>query len=48
MSGEARFANEATARALMQAGNYAGAEQRLRGMLAADPEDARALALLAH
>jgi predicted Zn-dependent protease len=48
MSRQARFANEATARALMRAGNYAGAEQRLRTMLGDDPEDARALALLAH
>ena len=48
MSRQPRFANEATARALMRAGNAAGAEQRLRTMLADDPEDARALALLAH
>lgn len=48
MSRQARLANEATVRALMRAGNHAGAEQRLRTMLADDPEDARALALLAH
>jgi Flp pilus assembly protein TadD len=43
-----RAASENAARALMQAGNYRGAETRLRAMLAEDPGDARAMALLAH
>jgi tetratricopeptide (TPR) repeat protein len=43
-----RAANENAARALMQAGNHRGAETRLRAMLAEDPGDARAMALLAH
>jgi predicted Zn-dependent protease len=43
-----RAANESAAIALMDAGNYPGAEARLRTMLSADSNDARALALLAH
>ncbi len=43
-----RAANESAAVALMNAGNYRGAETRLRSMLAEDSGDARALALLAH
>jgi len=43
-----RAANESAAIALMNAGNFRGAEARLRTMLAEDPGDARALALLAH
>lgn len=43
-----RAANENAVRALMQAGNWRGAETRLRSMLAEDPGDARAMALLAH
>lgn len=42
-----RAANESAVIALMQAGNHRGAEARLRTMLASDPNDARALALLA-
>jgi predicted Zn-dependent protease len=43
-----RAANESAAIALMDAGNYKGAETRLRSMLAQNPNDARALALMAH
>jgi tetratricopeptide (TPR) repeat protein len=43
-----RFANERTAIALLNAGNPAGAEARLRTMLADDPNDADTLALMAH
>ena len=43
-----RAANENAAIALMEAGNYKGAETRLRTMLAQNPGDARALALMAH
>lgn len=48
MDGFERAANEQAAFALMQAGNLRGAEARLRTMLAANPNDARALALLAR
>ncbi len=43
-----RAASESAAIALMRAGNVRGAEARLRTMLARNPEDARAMALLAH
>jgi tetratricopeptide (TPR) repeat protein len=43
-----RAANEKAAIALMDARNFAGAEVRLRTMLAHDPNDARALALMAQ
>jgi len=43
-----RAANENAAIALIRAGNLGGAETRLRTMLAEDPNDARALALMAH
>lgn len=43
-----RDAWEAAAIALLQAGNVRGCEQRLRQILAEDPSDARALALMAH
>jgi len=43
-----RAANENAAIALIRAGNLGGAEARLRNMLAEDPNDARALALMAH
>ena len=43
-----RAASESAVIALMEAGNYKGAETRLRSMLAEDPNDARALALMAH
>lgn len=42
-----RAANESAVFALMRAGNYQGAEARLRTMLSHNPNDARALALLA-
>lgn len=42
-----RAASESAVIALMHAGNYRGAEARLRTMLASDPNDARALALMA-
>lgn len=43
-----RAAAEHAAIALLRAGNHRGAEARLRSMLASDPGDARALALLAR
>lgn len=43
-----RDANEQAVLALMRAGNLRGAEARLRTMLSENPEDARAMALLAH
>lgn len=43
-----RGSQENAAIALMRAGNYRGAEARLRTVLAQDPNDARALALLAQ
>lgn len=43
-----RGSQENAAVALMRAGNYRGAEARLRTILAQDPNDARALALLAQ
>lgn len=43
-----RDAHEAAALALMRAGNYRGAEARLRTMLGHNANDARALALLAR
>ncbi|MEP7210883.1 MAG: tetratricopeptide repeat protein [Alphaproteobacteria bacterium] len=43
-----RAGNETVAIALMNAGNYVAAEARLRTALAADAQDARALALLAR
>jgi predicted Zn-dependent protease len=43
-----RAANESAVFALMNAGNYRGAEARLRTMLSQNPNDARALALLAN
>ena len=42
-----RAANESAVFALMRAGNYQGAEARLRTMLGHNANDARALALLA-
>ena len=42
-----RAANESAVFALMRAGNYRGAEARLRTMLGHNANDARALALLA-
>jgi tetratricopeptide (TPR) repeat protein len=48
MDGFERAASEQAAIALMRAGNMRGAEARLRTMLAAEPNDARALALLAR
>lgn len=42
-----RAANESAVFALMHAGNYRGAEARLRTMLSQNPNDARALALMA-
>lgn len=42
-----RAANESAVFALMRAGNYQSAEARLRTMLSHNPNDARALALLA-
>lgn len=42
-----RAANESAVFALMRAGNYPSAEARLRTMLSHNPNDARALALLA-
>lgn len=43
-----RAANEQAALALLRAGNLRGAEARLRTILSENPEDARAMALLAH
>lgn len=43
-----RASQENAVAALMRAGNYRSAETRLRTMLASDPNDARALALLAR
>jgi Flp pilus assembly protein TadD len=43
-----RAASESAAIALLRAGNPRGAEVRLRAMLSRDPNDARALALLAR
>ena len=43
-----RAASEHAAIALLRAGNFRGAEARLRTMLGVDPNDARALALLAR
>lgn len=48
MEGFERVANESAVIALMRAGNYRGAEARLRTMLAQDPNNARALALMAN
>lgn len=48
MDGFERAANEQSAIALMRAGNFRNAEARLRTMLAANSDDARALALLAR
>ncbi|RYD87789.1 MAG: hypothetical protein EOP61_34880, partial [Sphingomonadales bacterium] len=48
MDGFERAASEQAAIALMRAGNMRGAEARLRTMLTSDPNDARALALLAR
>lgn len=41
-----RFSNERAVHALMDAGNYKGAEARLKQMLASFPDDARAHALM--
>ncbi len=43
-----RAASESAALALIRAGNLSGAENRLRAMLSENPNDARALALMAH
>jgi tetratricopeptide (TPR) repeat protein len=48
MDGFDRVASESAVIALMRAGNYRGAEARLRTMLAQDPNNARALALTAR
>jgi tetratricopeptide (TPR) repeat protein len=48
MDGFERASSEHAAIALMRAGNHRGAEARLRTMLAANPNDARAMALLAR
>ncbi len=48
MEGFERVANESAVIALMRAGNYRGAEARLRTLLAQDPNNARALALMAN
>ncbi len=48
MDGFERAASEQAAIALMRAGNIRGAETRLRTMLTSNPNDARALALLAR
>lgn len=48
MDGFERAASEQAAIALMRAGNLRGAEARLRTMLTSNPNDARALALLAR
>lgn len=48
MDGSERAFSEQAAIALMRAGNHRGAEARLRAMLTANPNDARALALLAR
>lgn len=48
MDGFERAASEQAALALMRAGNMRGAEARLRTMLTSNPNDARALALLAR
>ena len=48
MDGFGRAANEQASLALMRAGNMRGAEARLRTMLTANPNDARAMALLAR
>lgn len=48
MDGFERAASEQAAIALMRAGNMRGAEARLRTMLTSNPNDARALALLAR
>ena len=48
MDGFERAASEQAALALMRAGNMRGAEARLRTMLTANPNDARAMALLAR
>jgi len=48
MDADQRDAWESAAIALIQAGNIRGGEQRLKDILAADPSDARALALMAH
>ena len=48
MGGFDRVASESAVIALMRAGNYRGAEARLRTMLAQDPNNARALALMAN
>lgn len=48
MDGPDSASQESAVIALMRAGNYGGAEARLRTMLSRHPNDARALALLAH
>ena len=48
MDGFERAASEQAAIALMRAGNVRGAEARLRTMLSSNPNDARAMALLAR
>lgn len=48
MDGFERAASEQAAIALMRAGNMRGAEARLRTMLTSNPNDARAMALLAR
>lgn len=48
MEADQRDAWESAAIALIQAGNLRGGEQRLKDILAVDPSDARALALMAH
>ncbi len=48
MDGFDRVASESAVIALMRAGNYRGAEARVRTLLAEDPNNARALALAAR
>lgn len=48
MDAFARAAEEAAVLALMRAGNFRGAEARLKTLLSGDGEDARAMALLAR